>query len=420
MSPRFQLLRRRDDYFKHFSALDIGTEVVKVLTVRREANGGVVLGVGRERQAPSAMSGGAIADVDAVIDSCNKALEAAEDMAGVVPGQVVVGIGGELVKGFSSAIAYPRERPEVKVREAELKSLLQLVQKRALREAQQLLEMERAYGELKARLVHSAISAVKMDGYPVISPIGFQGRNLEVTVFNTFAPQAQVGALETVLRELDLELMSAVAQPYTLARACADDETWEQGAIFVDIGGGTTDVALLRGGGVEGTRMFNLGGRSITRRLSVTLGLTMDEAEAMKVRHSEGLLTADQEDQVRRIVVSDVDVLLQGLNLCLKELARGEALPTDLYVCGGGSLLPEMMMFLGRGDWVEGLTLHRQPYIRQLGPEDVQGIADATGQLQSAQDVAPLALANHALRADAEEHDAVHTVMRSVLGELKV
>jgi hypothetical protein len=79
-----------------------------------------------------------------------------------------------------------------------------------------------------------------------------------------------------------------------------------------------------------------------------------------------------------------------------------------------------MMMFLGRGDWVEGLTLHRQPYIRQLGPEDVQGIADATGQLQSAQDVAPLALANHALRADAEEHDAVHTVMRSVLGELKV
>jgi cell division protein FtsA len=420
VSPRFQILRRRDDYFKHFSALDIGTEIVKVLTVRREGPEGIVLGVGRERQRDGAMMGGAIADVDAVIEACNKALEGAEDMAGVVPGQVVVGVGGELVKGFSSSISYPRERPDVKVREAELKSLLQLVQRRALREAQQLLELERAYGDLEARLVHSAITAVRMDGYPVISPIGFQGRNLEVTVFNTFAPTSQVGVMETALRELDLELLSTVAQPYALARACATDEIWEQGAIFVDVGGGTTDVALVRGGGVEGTRMFNLGGRSITRRLSVTLGLTMEDAEARKVRHSEGLLAADEEDLVRRVVVADVDVLLQGLNLCLKELARGEALPANLFVCGGATLLPELMMFIGRGDWVEGLPFPRQPYVRQLMPDDVQGVTDATGQLASPQDVTPVALANHALRAEVEERDAVHTVMRGVLGELKV
>jgi cell division ATPase FtsA len=158
LSPRFQILRRRDEYYKHFSALDIGTEVVKVLVVRRDGTEGSVLGVGRVRQAEGAMTGGAIADMDAVIDACNRGLEAAEDMAGVVPGQVVVGIGGDLVKGFASSIAYPREHPDAKVRDAELRSLLQLVQKRALREAQQLLELERAYGELEARLVHAAIT----------------------------------------------------------------------------------------------------------------------------------------------------------------------------------------------------------------------------------------------------------------------
>src|SRR5215813_14213089 len=150
--------------------------------------------------------------------------------------------------------------------------MLHLVEKRALREAQHLLELERAYGDVgEVRLVHSAITQVRIDGYPVTSPIGFQGRNLEVTVFNTFAPAAQVTALESVARELDLEIAGTVSQPYAMARACAGDEAWELGGIFIDVGGGSTDVALLRGGGVEGTRMFALGGQAFTRRLSAEL-----------------------------------------------------------------------------------------------------------------------------------------------------
>ncbi len=416
----FKFLRRKDDYYRHFTALDIGTDLVKVLVVRREGLDGVVLGVGREPQHPSAMGGGAIADLEAVLDTCTRALEAAEDMAETVPGQVVVGIAGELVKGFSSSIAYPRDRPETKVREAELRNMLGLVEKRALREAQHLLELERSYGEVEARLVHSAITQVRMDGYPVITPIGFQGRNLEVTVFNTFAPMTQVGAIETVVRELDLELAAAVAHPYALARACAGDEAWEQGAIFVDIGGGTTDVALLRDGGVEGTRMFNLGGRAFTRRLALAMGLTYEEAEARKLRHSEGLLPPEHEEQVRRLLLADVEVLLQGLALCLKELARGEVLPTGINVCGGGSLLPEVMAELGQNQWTDGLPFPRAPHLRLLGPADVGSLADTTGQLTSAQDVGPMGLANHALRVEADDRDVVNTVMRGVLKAMRV
>src|SRR5258708_35522562 len=114
------------------------------------------------------MTGGAIGDPDLVIGACNRALEAAEDMAGTVPGQVVLGIAGEMVKGFSSSIAYPRERPADRVRESELRNMLQLVERRALREAQHLLELERSYGDVgEVRLVHSAITQVRMDGYPI-------------------------------------------------------------------------------------------------------------------------------------------------------------------------------------------------------------------------------------------------------------
>src|SRR5207244_13376275 len=131
---------------------------------------------------PDAMDNGAIANLDLVINACDRALEAAEDMAGTVPGQAVIGIAGELVKGFSSSIAYPRERPTVNVRESELKNMLQLVERRALRAAQHLLELERSYGEVEARLVHSAITQVRMAGYPGTNPVSFQGRTLAATV----------------------------------------------------------------------------------------------------------------------------------------------------------------------------------------------------------------------------------------------
>ncbi len=418
--PRVQLLRRRDDYERHFSVLDLGTDLIKVMTVRRDGGEAIVLGVGREHMPVQALQGGAVVDVDAVIDACNRALEASEDMAGVVPGQVVVSLGGELVKGFSSTVSYPRDRPDQKVRDQELRNLLQLVEKRALREAQNLLEAERSYGELEARLVHSSITGVRMDGYPMISPIGFQGRNLEVTVFNAFAPQSQVGAVETVVHELDLELMAAVTGTYAIARACASEETWEAGATYVDVGGTCTEVALLRGGGVEGTRMFNLGGRMFTRRLALALGISPADAEARKLRHSDGLLNAEQDRQVREVVTPDVDVMLQGLNLCLRELSRGEELPVEIYFSGGGSQLPELIDRASDGAWTRGLNFDGQVAVGRLGPEDVQGVADASGQISSPQDVAPLALANHALRTEVEEHDEVNGVMAGVLRSMRM
>src|SRR5213082_2549687 len=224
---KFKFLRSRREYYRHFTVLDIGTELIKVLVVRRDGPDGEILGVGREPQAPAAMSGGAIADLESVIHSCNRALEAAEDMAKTVPGQVVVGIAGELIKGFSSTIAYPRENPKSRVRSGEMSTMLQMVQRRALREAQHLLELERSYGELDARLVHSAITGVRIDGYPIANPMGFAGHNLDITVFNTFAPLTHISAIETVVVELDLELVAAVAQPYAIARACAGQEVYE-------------------------------------------------------------------------------------------------------------------------------------------------------------------------------------------------
>src|SRR5260370_7132848 len=100
-----------------------------------------------------------------------------------------------------------------------MSTMLQMVQRRALREAQHLLEMERSYGQLEARLVHSAITNVRVYGYPVTNPVGFTGKNLEVTVFNTFAPMTHIDAIKTVVPELHLAPTAAIPQPHAHAPA---------------------------------------------------------------------------------------------------------------------------------------------------------------------------------------------------------
>jgi hypothetical protein len=148
-------------------------------------------------------------------------------------------------------------------------------------------------------------------------------------------------------------------------------------------------------------------------------GLSYEEAEARKLRHSEGLLSADQQRQVSELLGADAEVLLQGLALSVKELSRGERLPTNIFLCGGGSLLPELTLEMVKNTWAAGLPFPREPRIRHLVPADVRNLTDSTGQLSTPQDIAPMGLANHALRTEAEERDTVNTVMRRVLSAIK-
>src|SRR5207248_69095 len=139
---RIKRLRRGADYENYYTALDIGTEYIKALVVKREGRNGMVLGASRQRQEYADMQGG-------------------------VP-------------------------PDVNV-----------------------------------KLINSAITSVRIDGFAVNNPIDFQGKQMVITVFNTFAPLTHVGALQTIASELDLELIATVAEPYAMARCAATDEVYD-------------------------------------------------------------------------------------------------------------------------------------------------------------------------------------------------
>src|SRR3989442_13503767 len=94
------------------TALDVGTEYAKALVFDIDGAGhGTVRGVGRKRQGLSHMQSGTVADIAAVVDNCAVALQEAEEMAGFRPTQVVIGIAGELVKGFTTIHTQEPNRP---------------------------------------------------------------------------------------------------------------------------------------------------------------------------------------------------------------------------------------------------------------------------------------------------------------------
>jgi cell division protein FtsA len=401
------------------TALDIGTEFAKALVFEIGEDGrGTVRGVGRKRQGLSHMQSGTVADIPAVVDNCAVALQEAEEMAGFRPTQVVVGIAGELVKGFTTTHSQERKKPDQPISESELQKLIDLVQREALREAERSITWETGLPNVDVRLVHAAVVGAAIDGYALTNPVGFQGRHVKIGIFNAFAPLVHLGALQSVTSQLDLELLEVVAEPYAVARVLGSETIRQSGALFVDVGGGTTDVALVRSGGIEGTRMFALGGRAFTKSLADRLDLPFPRAESLKVDYARGL-SVERRDEIASIVADDVEVWAAGVELVMEELGGGDLLPNRIYLCGGGSRLPEIREALAAERFWKRLSFARPPEVVVMAPDQVETISDATNLLVDQQDVTPLGLAYQAIELQTTE-DPLDAALRRVLRAMKV
>jgi len=393
----------RDDGRSYYSVLDVGTELAKALVFTIDDDGrGEVLGVGRQPQGHLDMDNGLVTDIEAVVENCHLALEQAEIMAGVGGRDTVVGMAGELTKGLSTTTTVERPKPWEKLSVQEIERVLQKVQKTALDQVGEQIAWETGLEGIDVRLVNSAVVSVRIDGHAVSNPVGFQGRHLTVTVFNAFAPLVHVGAMRTIVESLDLELLAIVAEPYAVASALTDRPALDYGGIVIDIGGGTTDVALLRNGGIEGTKTFALGGRAFTKRVAMRRSLSFDAAENLKLRYARSELDPTDSVWIANALASDVQTWMDGVHLLLEELGGDGQLPPYIYLCGGSSGLPDLQKMLEGFDWTGQLAMSRAAEIKILTPADIGAMHDTTGRLTEPRDVTPLGLAYQVLALERE------------------
>ncbi len=365
---------------EHIVALDIGTEFVKALVGRITDDGVEIIGVGRAHQSLSDMQAGAIADISSVVENCDKALSQAEDQAGISVRTAIIGIAGELVKGTTTTVRVSRKQPDKALDLPEMERIIKLVQERAQSKAKQQLAWELGGKEVEVRLVNSALVGIEIDGYKVTNPIGFQGRDVVVQLYTAFAPMIHIGALERTAQQLDLDLLAVAAEPFAVARSViGDNANASMSAVLMDIGGGTTDIAVINDGGVQGTKMFGIGGRAYTRAVERELNVEFDEAEEFKLGLADGHIPPQKIPAVEGALSKTLDVWMSGVELALSEFDKLDHLPYRLLLCGGGSSLDMLMDKLHETDWYTNLPFTRKPTVQHIQPSQVIGIVDKTG-----------------------------------------
>lgn len=365
---------------QYIVALDIGTEFVKALVARVDGDRLNIIGVGRQHQGLNDMQAGAIADIAEVVRNCDAALNAAEQQAGVSVRTAVIGIAGELVKGTTTTVRVRRKNPSKQLDIDETEQIIKLVQERAMTRAKQQLAWELGGKDVEIRLVNSALVRIDIDGYPVTNPVGFQGKEIVVQLYTAFAPLIHIGALERTAQELDLDLVAVAAEPFAVARSViGNNPNTSMNAILMDVGGGTTDIAVLHDGGVQGTKMFGIGGRAFTRSVEREMGISFNQAEEYKLALSTNRLPPAKTPAVKQALNKTLNVWTSGIELALGEFTGLENLPHQVLLCGGGSSLDLLTQQLEQSSWHRDLPFTRKPVIKHIQPDEVADIKDQTG-----------------------------------------
>ena len=348
--------------------LDIGTEFVKAVLAKPTKKGDLeILGVGKAKQVEGNMHAGAVADIPAVVNVCEEALVQVEEQAGERANLTVVGIAGELIKGNTTTVNYSRKNPNKPITESEMNEIIRKVQQKSGEVAKKTVAIETDNKNVEVRLINSAIVSLTIDGYKISNPIGFKGSDVIIQFYTAFAPLIHVAAIEKVCAELNLDLLTVAVEPFAVCRAClGNDLSSSFSGIVMDIGGGTTDIAVVEDGGVEGTKMFSIGGKSFTHQIAELLGTDSDTAEQYKLDYDTTKLDDRVKAKVETAISRNLSVWLTGVEVALEEFGIHGSLPRNVLLCGGGASLSLLQEELAISDWYKDLPFSRRPVIHLI------------------------------------------------------
>jgi len=390
------------DYFDNktnFVALDIGTEVLKSMRFTMDAYGVNIYKISRIQQQEHAMKSGIIRNLDTVLENCKLSINEITDglIPEEMPKKIVMGIAGEYIQGVSIVVNYKREENfEKEVTEKEQETILKKIKGQILAEGEESLALRIGLTSADIDILHITITGLEIGGMPVQSLIGYTGKDVKINLYASFGPKTYVNALRKVATSLNLDLISVVAQPFAVARAYSGSSSQDFSGIFIDIGGGTTDIAIVENGNVLQTQMFAFGGRVFTKEIAKELNLDFRHAEQRKIKYTEGEIGKDLSEKVRKIIIPVANLWMKTLKVAFENCDDVDTFPSHIYMCGGGSLLPEIKESMLEFPWKKYLPFPVVPKIEAFTPDKLNNIVDKSGDLRNIYDITPSALAKFA------------------------
>ena len=325
--------------------LDIGT--AKIMVVVAEVLPGGDLRLAGLGGAPSnGLKRGVVVNIDATVSSIQQALKEAELMADCKIGRVYTGITGSHIRGINSSGMVAVRSKEVS--EVDVRHVVETAKAINISSDQRLLLVEP--------------QEFIIDGQDVREPVGMSGMRLEAKVHIVTGAQSAAENIVKCVRRCGLEVDQLLLNPLASSHAVLTDDERELGVVCVDIGAGTTDVAIFTGGSIRHTAVVPIAGDLITSDIAMALRTPTMDAEDIKVAHGcAKQLLADPDTQVEvpglgdrtprmlskqalaGVIEPRVEEIFQLVQQVIRESGFEEILSSGVVLTGGSSVMPGMI-----------------------------------------------------------------------------
>ncbi len=270
---------------KYIIGLDIGTTKICAVVTRVEAGLAEIAGLGMVRS--GGLRKGVVVDMDETTDAIRAAVNEAEATSGIELRAAYVGVTGSHIKCEKSYGATGIKGSEIARSDLD----------RVMDSASSL------YVPLDREVLHVLPTDFVIDGQGgILKPLGMSAARMEVNVRVITASHAAVENLLKCCRRAGVEVVDTVFEPLASTRAVARAEELDAGVAIIDIGGGTSDVAIYKDGGLRHATVLPVGGNHITNDIAIGLRLSQKEAERVKTEHGYavgGTDTGEKIDVVR-------------------------------------------------------------------------------------------------------------------------
>jgi cell division protein FtsA len=323
--------------------LDIGTTKVCAIIAEADAGGVKVVGVGTTRA--EGLRRGVVVNLEKTVESISRAVDEAELVAGVEVRSVYAGIAGDHIRSVNShgVIAVPRGGVEITRSDVG----------RAIDAAKAVaIPMDR-------EVVHILPQDFTVDDQRGIKdPTGMAGVRLEVDVHIVTGAVSSAQNIVKAIQRAGYQVADLVLEPLASSYSALTEDERELGVVLVDIGGGTTDIALFHEGAVRHTSVIGLGGNNVTNDIAIGLRTPARDAERIKERFGAALARAvsgDEEIRVpgvasqqerrvsRQLLASIIQPRMEEmLQLVAREIHKtpwADKIPAGMVLTGGASSL---------------------------------------------------------------------------------
>ena len=262
--------------------LDIGTTKISVMIGRKNQYGKLeILGTGRA--VSNGVARGIVSNIDKTVESIREAVVEAKQKSGLEIIDVFVGIAGQHIKSLQHRGEIVRDNIDIEIDKADIDKL-----------KSNMFKLITIPGE---EVIHVIPQEYTVDGEDGIQdPKGMAGVKLEA---NFHVITAQVGAVRNIMRCVEkagLTPRELILEPFASAVATLDEDELREGVALVDIGGGTTDVAIFLDNIIRHTAVIPFGGNIITKDIKGGLEILEKQAELLKVKFGSAMYTEDQEN----------------------------------------------------------------------------------------------------------------------------